>query len=72
MWLYYQSHGRGDRDRLHTQVVKSQAATRPILFLRSQPIPSSSKGFLSSWDAVADLPLFVLHSSVYEICFPCL
>lgn len=59
------------RDRLDTQVVKSQAAKRPVLFLRSQPSqPSSSKGFLSLGNAVADLLLFVFHSSASEICIP--
>lgn len=62
--------GGRDRDRLHTQVVKSQAATRPVLFLRNQPIPSSSKGYLSLRDAVTDLPPFVLHGSAAEICIP--
>lgn len=69
--------GGRDRDRLHTQVVKSQAATRPVLFLRSQPMPSSSKGFLEKRkpekklrDAMADLPLFVLHGSASEIYIP--
>lgn len=68
-FIIYHVGGR-DRDRLDTQVLKSQAATRPTLFLRSQPIPSSSKSFQSLSHAVANLPLFVLTGSASEICIP--
>lgn len=68
-FIFYHVGGR-DGGRLDAQVLKSQAAARPILFLRSQFILSYSKVFLSLRCAVADLPLFVLHGSASEICIP--